>query len=323
MSSITSTTPPVTPAVGPGALGIPPLTPTDGLPGPAPRANEKKPLSTKGRYALGNVLVTLLLSAGAIVMVAPLVWTFSTSLKTRDSVFALPPQWIPDPVIWDNYIRVWTAGPLLSGIQNSLIVACSVTIVGSLVSAIAAFAFAKMRMPFKNVIFLGLLAGLMIPFPTIMIPQFMVFAEIGWVDTLLPLIVPGLFGNIIMIFFLKQYLATVPDSIIEAAKLDGASYLQIFFTLIFPAIKPALAAQFILWFMAVWNDYLAPIIYLNTPEKQTLQLVIANFNAAYAIQTDYPLIMAASFIALLPVLIVFVIFQRQIIESVALTGAKG
>ena len=126
-----------------------------------------------------------------------------------------------------------------------------------------------------------------------------------------------------MIFFLSQYLTSIPDSMIEAAKIDGASYLQIFAKMIMPLIKPALAAQFILWFMAVWNDYLAPIIYLNSPEKQTLQLVIASFNAQYAIQTDYPLIMAASFVALLPVLTIFLIFQRQIVESIALTGAKG
>jgi len=288
-----------------------------------PVPNRKHGLSRTTRYSIGNVLVTIILSLGAVVMLGPLIWTFSTSLKTQDAIFALPPQWIPDPVIWENYLRIWTAGPLLTGIQNSLIVAGTVTVIGSLSSTLAAFAFAKLRMPFKNALFLMLLAGMMIPFPTIMIPQFMVFAQIGWVDTLLPLIVPGVFGNIIMIFFLKQYLQNVPDSIIEAAKLDGASYLQIFFRLIFPAIRPAMAAQFILWFMAVWNDYLAPIIYLNTPEKQTLQLVIASFNAQYAIQTDYPLIMAASFVALLPVLIIFIIFQRQIIESVALTGGKG
>jgi multiple sugar transport system permease protein len=256
-------------------------------------------------------------------MVAPLLWTFSTSLKTREAVFALPPQWIPDPVVWENYIRVWAAGPLASGILNSVIVSVSVTVVGTITSSIAAFAFAKMRMPFKNVIFLLLLSAIMIPFPTIMIPQFKMFGDAGLVDTLWPLILPGLFGNIVMIFFLKQYLDSVPDSIIEAATLDGAGYLRIFGTLIFPAIRPAIAAQFILWFMAVWNDYLAPIIYLNSPEKQTLQLVIASFNATYASQTDYPLIMAASFIALIPVLLVFVIFQKQIIESVALTGAKG
>ena len=307
----------------------PPLEPAQEIPGvgggkPAGTGREGRgPRSARETLRLGNILTTLVLSIGAVVMIAPLAWTFSTSLKTKDGVFELPPQWIPDPFVWENYARIWTAGPLLTGIQNSLIVACSVTIVGSLTSALAAFAFAKMRMPFKNVLFLGLLSGLMIPFPTLMIPQFTIFASIGWVDTLLPLIVPGLFGNIIMIFFLRQFLNSIPDSIVEAARIDGASYLQIFWTLILPAIRPALAAQFILWFMAMWNDYLAPIIYLNSPGTQTLQLVIANFNAQYAIQTDYPLIMAASFVALLPVLIVFVVFQRQIIESIALSGSKG
>ncbi len=308
----------------------PPLEPTEAIPGRAggqhksgPRRGAKGQRSAKDGLRLGNILTTLVLSVGAIIMFAPLAWTFSTSLKTRDGVFELPPQWIPDPFVWENYARIWTAGPLLSGIQNSLIVACSVTIIGSLTSALAAFAYAKMRMPFKNVLFLGLLSGLMIPFTTLMIPQLTIFSRIGWVETMLPLIVPGLFGNIIMIFFLRQFLNSVPDSIVEAARIDGASYLQIFWTLIMPAIRPALAAQFILWFMAVWNDYLAPIIYLNSPGTQTLQLVIANFNAQYAIQTDYPLIMAASFIALLPVLIVFIVFQRQIIESIALSGSKG
>lgn len=279
--------------------------------------------SRTARRRIVDAILLTVLSLGGVIMIAPLLWTFSTSLKTKEAVFALPPQWIPDPVQWENYMRVWSAGPLASGIVNSLIVSVSVTIVGTVSSAIAAFAFAKMRLPFKNVVFLSLLAAIMIPFPTIMIPQFTMFANAGLVDTLWPLILPGIFGNIVMIFFLRQYLDSVPDSIIEAAKLDGAGYLRIFGTLIFPAIRPAIAAQFILWFMAVWNDYLAPIIYLNTPERQTLQLVIASFNATYASQTDYPLIMAASFIALIPVLTVFVVFQKQIIESVALTGAKG
>ncbi|MGQ7787843.1 carbohydrate ABC transporter permease [Nesterenkonia sp. K-15-9-6] len=275
------------------------------------------------RQKIGNWIVGAILSLGGITMIAPLVWMFSTSLKTREAVFALPPEWIPSPAQWENYLRVWDAGPLLSGIMNSAVVAVSVTVVGGAASAVAAYAFAKMRLPFKGVIFLSLLAAIMIPFPTLMIPQFQMFAFAGLVDTLWPLILPAIFGNIIMVFFLRQYLDSVPDAIIEAAKIDGAGHFQIFWRLIFPIIRPAIAAQFILWFMAVWNDYLAPIIYLNSPEVQTLQLVIARFNATYASQTDYPLIMAASCIALVPVLTVFVIFQRQIIESIALTGSKG
>jgi multiple sugar transport system permease protein len=286
-------------------------------------ASKFSQLGSKTQYKIGNAATLAVLALFSIIMIAPLLWTLSTSLKTKSGVFSLPPQWIPDPFVWDTYVRIWTAGPLLSGIKNSLIVACTVTIIGTIFSTLAAFAFAKMRVPMKNALFLTLLGGLMIPFPTLMIPQFMMFAGWGWVDTLLPLIIPGLFGNIMMIFFLRQYLTSVPDTMIEAAKIDGASYLTIFWRMILPLIRPAIAAQFILWFMAVWNDYLAPIIYLNSPEKQTLQLVIASFNATYATQTDYPLIMAASFVALLPVLIIFLIFQRQIIESIALTGSKG
>ncbi|WP_082100510.1 carbohydrate ABC transporter permease [Demequina maris] len=269
-----------------------------------------------------NVILTIILSLGAVIMAAPLVWMVSTSLKTKDGVYALPPEWIPDPFVWDNYVRVFQDTYVLSGIKNSLIVAISVTVVGTVFSSLAAFALAKLRLPGKNIIFIALLSGMMVPFPTLMIPQFIMFSRIGWVDTLLPLIIPVILGNVIMIFFLRQYLHNVPDSLVEAAKIDGASYLKIFWTMILPLMRPAIAAQFILWFMAVWNDYLAPIIYLNTPEKQTLQVVIANMNVQYATQRDYPLIMTASVISVVPILIVFLIFQRQIIESIALTGSK-
>lgn len=285
--------------------------------------SRKSPMGAAAQNRVVNTVLFVVLALGAVVMIAPLLWMATTALKTKAEVFALPPVWIPGSPQWDTFVRMWTEAPILSGFKNSIIVAGSVTIVGSITSSLAAFALAKMRLPFKNAIFLGLLSGLMIPFPTLMIPQFVMFSKIGWVDTLLPLIVPLLFGNIVMIFFLRQYLSSVPDSMVEAAKIDGASYLQVFRKMIFPLIRPAIAAQFILWFMTIWNDYLAPILYLNTESKQTLQVVIANLNVEYATQRDYPLIMAASFVALLPILVVFLIFQRQIIESVALTGAKG
>lgn len=279
--------------------------------------------SEKKTRRTADIIIFTVLSAGAFLMMAPLLWMVSTSLKEREDVFAIPPTWLPDPVQVVKYMEIWEKGPLLSGISNSLIIALSVTIVGTFTSSLAAFAFAKLQFKGKEKLFLFLLGSMMIPYPVVMIPQFIIFSNIGWVDTLLPLIVPGLFGNVVMIFFIRQYLKSIPNSIIEAAKIDGCSYFQIYYKIILPLIKPAIAAQLILWFMGIWNDYLAPILYLNSPEKQTLQLVIANFNASYAIQSDYPLIMAASVVALLPMLIVFIIFQRQIIESVAISGVKG
>lgn len=282
-----------------------------------------EPMSEKKKNKITDAFVFLFLSAGAIFMVAPLLWMFSTSLKSKEDVFALPPVWIPEVISFAKYEEIWSMGPLLSGISNSLIIAVSVTVVGTFTSSLAAFAFAKLQFRGKNKIFLLLFASVMIPYPVIMIPQFIMFSSVGWIDSLLPLIIPGLFGNIFMIFFLRQYLSSIPTSIMEAAKIDGCSHFQIFYKIIFPLIKPAVAAQLILWFMGIWNDYLGPILYLNSPEKQTLQLVIANFNASYAIQSDYPLIMAASVIALLPMLIVFIVFQKQIIESIAISGVKG
>nr|WP_236334066.1 carbohydrate ABC transporter permease [Paenibacillus auburnensis] len=280
-------------------------------------------MNMKSRRRVTNTIIFILLLIGAVFMIGPLLWMLSTSLKDKQDVFALPPVWIPNPFQFGKYKEIWEAGPLLSGIKNSVIIAVSVTVVGTFTSSLAAFAFAKLKFPAKNKIFLLMLSSLMIPYPAVMIPQFFMFSKLGWVDTLLPLIVPGLFGNIVMIFFLRQYLSSVPNAIIEAAKIDGSSYFRLYSSITFPLIKPAVAAQLILWFMGIWNDYLSPIIYLNSPEKQTLQLVIANFNATYAIQTDYPLIMAASIIALLPMLIIFLVFQKQIIESVAISGVKG
>lgn len=274
------------------------------------------------KKSVNKILIFTLLSLGSVIMVGPLVWMVSTSFKTKMGVMELPPQWIPSPFTLDAYQRLLQLPTIFSGIRNTVVVSLTVTTIGTITSSLAAFAFAKLRLPYKNVIFLMLLIALMIPYPAVMIPQFVIFSKIGWIDTLLPLIIPGIFGNITMIFFLRQYLSNIPDSIVEAAKIDGAGYFQIFTKIIIPSIKPAIAAQFILWFMGVWNDYLAPLLYLNSPEKQTLQVVIASLNSQYALQTDYPLIMAASVVSIIPVLLVFIIFQKQIVESIALSGGK-
>ena len=279
--------------------------------------------SKKKKEKIINTILFLVLLLGSLVMIVPLLWMVSTSVKNKLDVFAMPPVWIPTEINWSKYSEIWTKGPLLSGLINSLKVCLSVTIVGTFTSSLAAFAFAKLRFPYKNQIFLALLGTMMIPFAIVMIPQFIIFSKIGWVDSLKPLIIPGLFGNVSMIFFLRQYMQGIPTDLIEAARIDGCSFFKIFYKIIFPLSGPAISAQIILWFMGIWNDYLAPSIYINTPEKMTIQTVIQSFNATYAIQTDYPLSMAASVMSMLPIIIVFIVFQKWIIESIAISGVKG
>lgn len=284
---------------------------------------DKKTISRKKQHRLVNLLLFIFLLAGSLVMIVPLLWMLSTSVKEKLEVFAMPPVWIPSKINWIKYSEIWTKGPLLSGLKNSLVVCLLVTTIGTFTSSLAAFSFAKLRYPHKNTIFLSLLGTMMIPFAIIMIPQFIIFSKIGWVDTLKPLIIPGLFGNVSMIFFLRQYMMGIPTDFIEAARLEGCSFFKIYYKIILPLSGPAISAQVILWFMGIWNDYLAPSIYINTPERMTIQTVIQSFNATYAIQTDFPLIMAASIMSMLPIIVVFIIFQKWIIESIAITGVKG
>lgn len=271
-----------------------------------------------------NLFIYALLIAGSVVMLGPLVWTLSTSLKTQQHVFDVPPQWIPDPLTWSNYQDVWTKAPLLHGFLNSLIVVVSVLSVGLFVAAMAAYSFSKFTFPFKETIFMALLGTMMIPYSVVMIPQYIGFSELGWVDTLLPLIVPGLFGNIVTIFFFRQFMqGSIPNDLIDAAKIDGCGYFRTFTTVALPIAKPAIAAQAALGFMGIWNDFMGPLIYLHTPERQTIQVLIASMQSNYISTSNYPSLMAASIVALLPVIIVFFMAQRYFIESLAISGIKG
>ncbi|WP_288189412.1 carbohydrate ABC transporter permease [uncultured Treponema sp.] len=281
--------------------------------------------SQKRNQTLSNFFVYFFLTLGAVIMIVPLWWMFISSLKTKGQFLMTQLSLaVPKAPQWTNYFkRVWEMDPQLQrGILNSIFIAVSTIVIGTLVSSLAAFSYSKLRFPGKNKLFLAELATLMIPFSIIMIPQFIIYSRIGWLDTWYPLIIPGMLGNVSMIFFLRQYMSGIPTSMIESARIDGAGFLRIFWSIMLPNAKPAIAAQGILWFMGSWNDYFAPSIYLNTPEKLTVQVMIAKLNAMYAIQTDYPLLLAASVIALLPVLIIFMVFQKQIIASVAMTGLK-
>lgn len=279
-------------------------------------------LSKKASERWTDFIVYSLLTLGSIVILIPFWWMFVTTMKSPMDAFIMPPDWFPKPN-FVKYMEIWEKAPFLQGIMNSLKVALPIIIVGTFTSSLGAFAFAKLRFPGRNFLFLMLLATIMIPFPVVMIPQFVMFSELQWIDSLKPLIIPAMLGNVFMMFFIRQFMNSISDEFIEAAKIDGASLFGIFIKIMLPMVKPAVAAQLILWFLGIWNDYLGPRIYLSTPENKTIQLMMADFNAFYVIQSDYPLIMAAAFIVMIPILIVFLVFQRYFVESLNFTGVKG
>ena len=269
-------------------------------------------------------IVFLLLTLGAIAMVFPLVYMVLSSFMTKGQILSADFSIIPNPWKFGKYAEVLFDRPeFLRGLRNTLLVAVPVLLVGGFTSSLAAFSFSKLRFKGKDKIFLGLLSTMMIPFAVVMIPQYVMFTKWGWTNTLWPLIIPGLFGNVGVIFFLRQNLSSIPSTLAEAAKIEGCGYFRIYYQIFLPLMKGALMTQIILWFMGIWNDYLAPTIFIQKDEWFTLQMVIRSFNSYYAVNSDYPLIMAASVLSLIPTLLLFFFFQRYIIESVAISGVKG
>ncbi len=271
---------------------------------------------------IGEVFILLFLIFGAVCMVFPLFYMIATSFMTKNQILSGSLTIIPKPVVWGKYAEVLKKGEFLRGVLNSVKVEIPVLLVGGFTSSLAAFSFAKLQFRGKNVLFLLLLGTIMIPFAVVMIPQYVLFTKLRWTNSLLPLIIPGFFGNVSMIFFLRQNLYSIPTELMEAAKLDGLGYFGIYFKIFLPLMKGALGTQLMLWFMGIWNDYLAPTIFLRSEKLWTLQVVIRSFNSYYAIQSDYALIMAASVIAMVPTLILFLTFQRVIIQSIAISGIK-
>lgn len=274
----------------------------------------------KKRRRIVNVFMFIFLAAGSVIMLYPFIWMICTSFKPKMHVYLSGLL----PKVWDfsSYTQIWEEIPLVRGFLNTMLYSIPPVIVGSLVSVAAAFAFAKINFRGKNAVFMILLATIMVPFPSIMIPQFVLFSKLGMLTTPWPLILPKLTGNVMMIFFLRQYLGNVPDSVIEAAKIDGCSYFKIYHQIILPLVAPALAAHGVLWFIGSWNDYLAPVLFIKNEQWQPVTVMIAKFNEQYAINSHVPRIMAGSVLLLLPVLLIYGIFQKWIIESVMFSSVK-
>lgn len=268
-----------------------------------------------------KLFLHLILILVSISMIFPFLWMISTSLKSLDQVFLIPPIWIPKPLQWENYLNAWNALPFGNAYLNSLKIAL-ICVIGQLITcSMAAYALAKIDFRGRNIIFIAFLATMMVPSQVTMIPTFILYKYIGWIDTHLPLTVPWVLFSAFGMFLIRQFILTLPKELDEAAIIDGANHFVIYTRIILPLIVPVLATLAIFTFMSSWNNFLGPLIYLNSPEKYTVPLLLAQFKGIYI--TDWTLLMAASTLAIVPVLIVYLLGQRYIIESIALTGIKS
>lgn len=286
-------------------------------------SEQRRPATNQRRKRLlGKIIIYLLLLAGAIPTLLPLVWLVRSAFMESAQIFVSPPEWIPKPVAWDNFTGALTSVPFARYFANTMIIEVGV-MVGTLLScSLAAFSFARLRWRYKNVVFGVLMTGVMLPYAVTLIPTFLFWQKLGLVDTYIPLILPAWFGNAVFnIFLLRQFFLTIPFELDESAYIDGATPLQVFFMIILPLSKPALAVVSVFTFLTVWNDYLGPLIYLNSSDKYTLAMGLASFQGTYTAQWGY--LMAAATVVLIPIVILFAFAQKYFVEGITLTGMKG
>jgi len=255
------------------------------------------------------------------VIVLPLVWMVSSSLKSNNEIFIYPPHLIPAHPLWRNYPAALQYIDFWRYFANSLTIA-AFNVVGTVFSCtLTAYSFARLRWKGRNVLFAVCMATLMLPFQVQMIPLYIIFRHLGWIGTFLPLIVPPFFGNALYIFLLRQFLLTIPRDLSEAASIDGAGEFGIFWRIIVPLIKPALAAVSLFAFLDAWQDFLAPLIYLDNPATFTLSLGLQLYYSVHA--TAWAYLMCASVVFTLPAIIIFFFAQKTFIQGITLTGVKG
>jgi ABC-type glycerol-3-phosphate transport system permease component len=270
-----------------------------------------------------KIVVFIILSLAAIAFLLPLAWMISTSLKPKSQIFVYPLIWIPDPPMWENYAKALNnpSFQYFLFFGNSLYYAVLST-VGIVIScSLVAYAFARLQWWGRDIWFVITLATLMIPYPVTLIPLYLIFSKIGWVNSFKPLIVPNFMGTAFFIFLLRQFFLTIPMDLSDAARIDGASEFQIYRRIVMPLAKPALAAVALFTFLYTWNDFLGPLIYLTDGDKYTLAVGLAAFRGQF--RTQWDLMMAAATVVTAPIVIVFFFAQKQFIEGITLTGIKG
>lgn len=266
-------------------------------------------------------LIFLLLCLGAVAFLLPIFWAISSSFKPDYQVLEFPPRWIPDPFRWQNYPEALTYIPFGRYTLNTLVIAL-LAITGNILSCtLVAYGFARLRAPGKGFLFVLMLSTMMLVDPVRIIPLYIEFNALGWIDTIKPLVIPAFFGSPFYIFLLRQFFLSIPRELEDAALIDGANRLQILWRIILPLARPAIAAIAIFNFQGVWTDFLPPLIFLHNHSKFTISLGLNFFRSSYDVHWGY--LMAASLVAMLPMLLVFFLAQKQFIEGISFSGLKG
>jgi multiple sugar transport system permease protein len=292
-------------------------------PDPNKPARNGKAGRPTGRTPLGQFLFWLMLAVLTVIFVAPLLWMLSTSFKTHEAATRLPLSWLPHP--WDigaykTLFGSGSANPVLRWFINSLVAAAANSVLIVAVDAAAAYALARLDFPGKKIIFTGVITTIFLPAFVFLVPNFLIVSKLGWLDSLWAIIVPSA-GGAFGVFFLRQFFSTLPKELEEAAIIDGANQWRIFTRVILPLSKPALSTLAVLSFLTNWNDFLWPVYVLFSPNNLTLPSGLAKLQNAATV--DYPIIMAGAVVASVPVILIFIIAQRQVIESVSRSGLKG
>jgi len=258
----------------------------------------------------------------AILFLIPIVWVIVTSLKLPGQVYTEPPIWIPKDIIWTNYVDIFTRVPLLHYGLNSIIVA-GLSTIGTLIScSLVAFSLARLKWPGRDFVFLMVLGTMMLPAVVTLIPTYVIYTRLHWVDTYYPLVLPSWLGaNAFNIFLLRQFMYGIPHELDEAARMDGASSIRILFQIMYPLSKPALATVTIFSFLGSYNDLLGPAMYITTNIKYTLPMALYALAGTYG--QFWPYVMAASVLMTLPIILIFVLFQNQFIRGIQMTGLAG
>ncbi len=258
----------------------------------------------------------------ALVMLLPFVWLVSSSLKLQHQVFEFPPQWIPNPIRFENYVDALTYKPFHIYLGNSLLIVTANVLAVVFSSSFCAYGFARLRFPGRDFWFAVVIATMLMPYVVLLVPTFIIFTRLGWIDTFLPLIVPQFFGGgAFYIFLLRQFFRTIPEELADAARIDGSSDFGIYWRIMLPLSKPALITVAIFTFLGSWNDFLGPIIYLKSPDHFTVAVGLASFRSV--LNTRWELQMAASTAMIMPVVLLFFFAQRYFIKGIVMTGLKG